>query len=177
MSDEQENLPKDSELFDELYSELKNIARVHMQNERADHTLQPTALINEAYLRMTRGEKNSQWESRKHFLNTAAKVMRRLLIDSARASRSQKRGGDVIRVELTDQLETSQSSSSEYVIALHEALLKFEKVSPKKAELVTLRYFAGLTLEEAAQTLGISPSTASNYWLFGRAWLHRELTA
>jgi len=148
-----------------------------MNREKSDHTLQPTALVNEAYLKMMTGNHPFRWKDKKHFLCTAADVMRRVLIDSARARNSQKRGGGtVIKIEL-DGNEAAQSENLDDVLSVHEALLKFEKLSPEKAQLVKLRYFAGLTVEEAANAISISTATAYNYWLFGRAWLHRELTS
>ena len=164
-----------TKLFDELYDELKSIARIHMGKQHGQQTLQPTALINEAFIRLQRRQKKSEWVSQNHFLRTAAKVMQQVLIDHARTKTRQKRGGKQAPVELTG-IETAEITINDDLLAVHEALLKLEKESPEKAELVTLRFFAGLTIDEAADTLSISRTTAKQWWQFCRAWLHHELS-
>lgn len=166
----------EQELFETLYDELKVIANSHMRKEHANITLQPTALVNEAYLKLMGSKKPVDWKNKKHFLCVAASVMRRVLIDSARGRSRQKRGGSAIKVEL-DGNEPAPCGPDDDVLAVHEALKKFEGASPKQAQLITLRFFGGLTITEAAEVMGISRTTAINYWNFGRAWLHRELSA
>jgi len=168
--------PDDERLFESLHSDLKLIARTHMANEKVGHTLQPTALVNEAYLRMIRREDKIEWESREHFLRVAAAVMRRILIDHARTKTRQKRGGGMTPVELSG-MEASDVSLGDELLAVHEALLKLERGNPKKAEFVSLRFFAGLTIDEAAKVLSISRTTAKQWWQFSKAWLHHELTS
>ena len=163
------------ELFDQLYDELKVIAQSHMKNQQAVHTLQPTALVNEAYLKLMAGKKELFWEDRSHFLCTVAEVMRHVLVDSARSKASKKHGGELLRVELSDELAI-QNKPHHDILALNEALCKFEKVSAEKAKLVSLRYFSGLSLTEAASALSISRATAYNYWQYSKAWLQRELS-
>jgi len=166
-------------LFEVLYDELKNIARNKMRGENAHHTLQPTALLNEAYLRVTGGgEEAVQWRDEKHFLCVASTAMRHILIDSARAKATAKRGGDHIQIDL-DVSELSPKPVTEGaqadVISVHEALLKLQEVHPEQARLIELRFFGGLTIDEAADAMEISRSSAKNYWNFGKAWLYREL--
>jgi len=166
----------DHELFEKLYDELKIIANSHMNREHNPGTLQPTALVNEAYLKLMGDNKKVLWENKKHFLCVAASVMRRVLIDSARSKSRQKRGGNVVRVELNEEEQLVENSPMDDVVSVHDALKKFETVSPEKAQLITLRFFGGLTIDEAAEIMSISRTTAINYWNFGRAWLHRELS-
>jgi len=164
------------ELFDELYTELQVIARGQMSRESPGHTLQPTALINEAYLKLRSGQPAEGWKDDHHFLSTVAKVMRRILIDSARAKATHKRGEGLVQVELKDH-DVVEVGPQDDVFALNEALLKFAKNNEVQARLVELRYFAGLSVTEAAEVLKISRATAHNYWNYSRAWLHRELTS
>ncbi len=166
----------DQKLFETLYDELKVIANSHMNKEYNAFTLQPTALVNEAYLKLMRNDEKILWQNKKHFLCVAASVMRRVLIDSARSKARQKRGGDMVKVELSGNEPIEETSPLNDVVSVHEALKKFEKVSPEKAQLITLRFFGGLTIDEAADLMSISRTTAIKYWNFGRAWLHRELT-
>lgn len=167
----------DGELFENLYDELKVIANAHMRKENAPVTLQPTALVNEAYLKLMNSEKGVDWQNKKHFLCVAASVMRRVLIDSARSRNRQKRGGNIVKVELDDNDTAANGGMpDDDVLAVHEALTRFEQIAPKQAQLIVLRFFGGLTISEAADAISVSRTTAVNYWNFGRAWLHKELS-
>ena len=157
-----------------LYDELRRLAAQKLANERPGQTLQATALVHEAYLRLVDVEKAQHWSSRGHFFAAAAEAMRRILVDKARRKNSAKHGGDWVRIEIAD-IESTTGSKSDNLIALDEALTKLAAEEPAKAELVKLRYFAGLSIEEAADALGISRTTASRYWTYARVWLFAEL--
>ncbi|HXP09386.1 MAG TPA: sigma-70 family RNA polymerase sigma factor, partial [Acidobacteriaceae bacterium] len=144
-----------------VYDELHRLAKSYMQRERLDHTLQPTALINEAYLRLARG--NVDWQGRQHFIGVAANVMRRLLVDHARAHNAEIRAGGLQRVELDEGLLVWSERSDE-VLALHEALTMLEGVDPRQAKVVELRYFGGFSLEEIGDLMEISPRTVKRHW-------------
>lgn len=163
-----------AQLLPLVYEELRRIARSRMSNERAEHTLQATALVHEAYLRLL-GNSNPQWEGRGHFFAAAAEAMRRILIEHARAKQAVKRGGRVDRVDRVELDDfpaiTGPWDKIDDLLSLDEALVRLERADPAKAELVKLLYFAGLNLEEAAAAQGISRSTAYRHWLFARAWL------
>ncbi len=158
-----------------VYDELRKLAAVHLANEQPGQTLQPTALVHEAYLRLVGGANPEQWNSRGHFFAAAGVAIRRILIENARRKKSLKRGGGWLRKQLNDELPPSLPEPQEDLLALDDALRKFADVKPQAAELVQLRYFAGLTLEEAARTLEISPRTARRFWALARAWLRREI--
>lgn len=155
-----------------VYDELRKLASAKLAQEKPGQTLQATALVHEAYLRMVGGEASQSYRDRRHFFASAATAMRRILIDGARAKRSQKRGGDFERIPLDD---IADSVSNEDLLALNEALEKLAEEDPLKAQLVELRYFAGLTGDQAAEVLGISPSAADRHWAFARAWLKAEV--
>jgi RNA polymerase sigma factor (TIGR02999 family) len=157
-----------------VYDELRQLARQRLAQERPGQTLQPTALVHEAYLRLVGGEEARPWNSRGHFFVAAAEAMRRILIDNARRKRRPKHGGDRQRVDLDESL--CGSEGEENLLALDDALTRLARQEPRKAELVKLRYFAGLSLEEAAACLGISPATAKRYWAVARAWLFDALS-
>jgi RNA polymerase sigma factor (TIGR02999 family) len=159
-----------------VYDELRQLAATHLAKEKPGQTLQPTALVHEAYLRLVGGANPEQWNSRGHFFAAAAVAIRRILIDNARRKRSLKRGGQFVRQEL-DELPLALPEPREDVLALDEALRKLEVADPQAAKLVQLLYFAGLTLPEAARTLGVSPRTAGSLWAYARAWLRREIEA
>lgn len=144
-----------------------------MAQEKPGQTLQATALVHEAYLRLVDVEKAQHFNSRGHFFAAAAEAMQRILVGNARRKKSQKRGGSVQRAEL-DVAELASEQQCERLIALDEALARFAQIDPTKAELVRLRYFAGFTIREAADALGISTATADRYWAYARAWLQRE---
>jgi len=156
-----------------VYQELRRLARAQMAEERASHTLQATALVHEAYLRLL-GDEDTSWDGRRHFFAAAAEAMRRILIEHARRKNSLKQGGQNHRVNLDDEIPpiASPCENVDDLLALDEALHRLSMVDAAKAELVKLLYFAGLNLEEAAAVRGISRTTAYRHWLFARAWLH-----
>jgi len=159
-----------------VYDELRQLATQKLAQEKPGQTLQATALVHEAYLRLVDVEQAQQWNSRGHFFAAAAEAMRRILIDNARRRHSQRRGGAAERRSL-DGLAAAVPASDDEMLAVNEALERLQKVDPSKAELVKLRYFGGLTVPEAALALGISVTTANRYWAYARAWLHEELAA
>ena len=156
-----------------VYEELRRLAAHKMSQEKPDHTLQATALVHEAYIRLA-GSEAQGWSGRTHFFSAAAEAMRRILIDNARRKKSLKRGGAHQKVSL-DRAELAIKGPSEDVVALDQALAKLTTVDPVKADLVKLRYFAGLTNDQAGQILGISHNTVDKYWAYARAWLRLEL--
>ena len=155
-----------------VYNELHRLAKSYMRRERSDHTLQPTALINEAYLRLAR--ENVDWQSRQHFIGFAANVMRHLLVDHARAHNAERRAGDLERVELEEGFMISRERSKE-VIALHDALSTLEQVDPRQAKVVELRYFGGFSVEEIGEILEISPRSVKRHWALARIWLFKHM--
>jgi RNA polymerase sigma factor (TIGR02999 family) len=157
-----------------VYDELRRLAAQKLAQEKPGQTLQPTALVHEAYLRLVDGEQVSNWNSRGHFFAAAAEAMRRILVEQARKRARLKRGGDRQRLDL-DALQLSVPEAADELLALDEALTDFAHKHPGKAAFVKLRYFAGLTVEEAAHSLGISTSTADRHWTFARAWLFRRI--
>lgn len=156
-----------------VYKELRRLAEYKMSNEPPGHTLQATALVHEAYIRLV-GSEARNWKSRTHFFCSAAEAMRRILIDNARRKQRQKRGGGQHKIDI-DEIEITSETSSDDIISLNEALTKFAEEDSTKAELVKLRYFAGLTIEQTAEMLGISRATAERYWSYARAWLFHEI--
>jgi len=165
-----------AELLPLVYEQLRTLAARRMRQERPDQTLQATALVHEAYLRLVDTTKIQLWESRWHFFAAAAESMRRILVDNARRRGRLKRGGELSRVDL-EKLELTIDNPPEELIALDEALTKLAEEQPAKARLVNLRYFGGLTHEEAAQAMGISTSTADRHWAYARAWLYRYMAS
>jgi RNA polymerase sigma factor (TIGR02999 family) len=165
-----------ADLLPVVYDELRKLAAVRLAGEKSGHTLQPTALVHEAYLRLV-GAVDAGWDSRGHFFAAAAEAMRRILIDRARTRQSQKRGGDRRRVELDAGavLAAPDDRAAADLLALDEALRQFELDEPAKAQLVKLRYFAGLSVQDAAAALGISPATAKRHWIYARSWLYGKL--
>jgi RNA polymerase sigma factor (TIGR02999 family) len=158
-----------------VYGELRRLAAQELAHEKPGQTLQATALVHEAYLRLVGAEQDACWNSRGHFFGAAAEAMRRILVDSARRKKAQKRGGDARRVTI-DAAELPTPAQDDKVLALDEALAKLGQQDPTKAQLVKLRYFAGLTVRDAAAALGISTATADRYWTYTRAWLQREMS-
>jgi RNA polymerase sigma factor (TIGR02999 family) len=156
-----------------VYAELRKLAASKMAREREGQTLQPTALVHEAWLRLV-SEGARRFENRAHFFASAAEAMRRILVDRARRRLAVRHGGGLQKVEFDDELIES-GQPDDQLLAVHEALDKLSSKHPLQAELVKLRYFTGLTIEEAAELLNISVSTAGNYWLFARTWLLREI--
>jgi RNA polymerase sigma factor (TIGR02999 family) len=157
-----------------VYDELRKLAAGKLAQEKPGQTLQATALVHEAYLRLVDAEKAQHWDSARHFFAAAAEAMRRILIESSRHKRSEKHGGQRRRVSL-DDIEAVAGARSIDLLALDEALNKLATEDPAKAQLVTLRYFAGLSVQEAADALGISRATADRYWSYARTWLFCEL--
>jgi RNA polymerase sigma factor (TIGR02999 family) len=158
-----------------VYDELRRVAAQKLAQEKPGQTLQATALVHEAYLRLVDAELAQHWNSRGHFFAAAAEAMRRILVDAARSRSAGKRGGGRLRVEV-DVAEFAAPQDDQKLLALEEALAKLEAHHPAKAQLVKLRYFAGLSTREAAESLGISTATADRYWAYARAWLQREMT-
>ena len=158
-----------------MYDQLRRLARRRLRQERPDHTLQATALVHEAYLRLADGSGVRQWDGRWHFFAAAAEAMRRILVESARSRERVKRGGRRERVSLDDDAQLTIDNPPDDLLALDEALAELASKHPAKAELVKLRYFAGLTTEEAARALSISVSTAERHWAYARAWLFRRI--
>ncbi len=161
------------ELLPLVYDELRRLAAHRMASEAADHTLQPTALVHEAWLRLT-GDENQKWDGRGHFFGAAAEAMRRILIDQARRKRALRHGGDQVAVDI-QEVDLASSSGDDQLLAVNDALDKLAVEHKVEAELVKLRYFVGLTIDEAAEILDISPRTAKYYWTHARAWLFREI--
>jgi RNA polymerase sigma factor (TIGR02999 family) len=159
-----------------VYDELRKLAAQKLALEKAGQTLQATALVHEAYLRMVGAGDDHRWDHSGHFFAAAAEAMRRILVENARRKRSIKLGGGLVRREL-DDIQLATPELGEDLEALDEALNRLAKKDPIKADLVKLRHFAGLTIEEAAQALGISMTTANRYWAYARAWLHQEITS
>jgi RNA polymerase sigma factor (TIGR02999 family) len=163
-----------------VYERLRRMARGYMQNERPGHTLQTTALVNEAFLRLV-DTRNLDWTDRTHFFAVCARVMRRILVDAARSRAAIKRGGHVDRAEHStainlDQLPDPASEMSAQVCALDEALSMLAQIDPRRAQVIELRFFGGLTVEETAQVVQTSPQTVMREWKLARAWLARELS-
>lgn len=156
-----------------VYNELRRLAASYLRRERSDHTLQPTALVHEAYLRLIE-ERSVDWHSRSHFFSVSAKVMRRILVDHARAHLADKRGSGLPKVALTESIAMSKEHPAE-LLAVDEALTRLAALDPQQARIVELRIFAGLTVEETAAALNISPATVKRDWSVAKAWLMREL--
>jgi RNA polymerase sigma factor (TIGR02999 family) len=158
-----------------VYDELRRLAAQRLAGEGPGHTLQPTALVHEAYLKLVGPEPQRPWHGRAHFFAAAAEAMRRILIDHARRKGRARRGGGRKRVEL-EEIDPATEEGADDLLALDEALGRLAAADPRRAELVRLRYFAGLTLEQAAELLGISRATADRHWAFARAWLYDAMT-
>jgi RNA polymerase sigma factor (TIGR02999 family) len=158
-----------------VYDELRKLAAEKLAQEKPGQTLQATALVHEAYLRLVDVEEAQHWNSRGHFFAAAAEAMRRILIEHARRKQSRKRGGDRVRQDLDAVVDLAAPESPEEVLALDEALQKLAAKDKSAADVVHLRFFAGLPMPEVAKLLGISPRTADRLWAYARAWLHREI--
>ena len=167
------NPTTNAELVESVYDELKMIARRHMSRERSDHTLQATALVNEAYMRLI-GDEPVSWENRGHFYAAAAESMRRILIDHARKKGRQKRGGDRRRVPI-DLLDLAREGDSDDILAIDEAIVRLEKEDARAASVVRLRFYAGLSVEQTAKVLNVSERTVMREWRFARAALYRNI--
>jgi len=168
----------DKESLDKLmpvvYDELRRQAARYLRREQAGHTLQTTALIHEAYVRLV-DQRNVQWQNRAHFFGIAAQMMRRILVDHARTKKRAKRGGSDIRVSLDDATVAVKGQDLD-VVAVDEALSRLEQIDKQQSRVVELRFFSGLTVEETAEVMGISPATVKRDWSMAKAWLHRELS-
>jgi RNA polymerase sigma factor (TIGR02999 family) len=162
-----------AELLPLVYEELRRLAARRLASERQGHTLQPTALVHEAWLRIS-GSAERHWNGRQHFFAAAAEAMRRILVDHARRRRAAKRGAGVERLDL-DEVDIAAPAPDDQLLAVDEAVAKFERVDARKAELVKLRYFVGLSFEEVAAVLGIAVPTAKQWWAYARAWLRVEI--
>ena len=169
---EQGNEAARDELIPLVYDALRRIARYHLRGERAGHTLQTTALINEAYLKLV--EQSVPWQSREHFFGIAARLMRQILVDYARARQRLKRGGDRQQITLTSEAEIIDGKDAD-LLALNEALETLAQVDPQRSQIVELRFFGGLTIEETAHVMGISTPSVERGWRAARAWLQTEL--
>jgi RNA polymerase sigma factor (TIGR02999 family) len=164
-----------NELLSLVYEELRRLAAAKMASEAPGQTLQATALVHEAWLRLTNDDKR-KWNDRTHFFAAAAEAMRRILVDNARIKRAQRHGGGLARVEMPE-IACAVAQNEDQILAVNEALEKFAAQDKQKAELVKLRYFVGMTIEEAAEALGISTGTAKRHWAYARAWLAEEIKA
>jgi RNA polymerase sigma factor (TIGR02999 family) len=162
-----------AELTPLIYEELRRLAHHYMEGERPNHTLQTTALVNEAYLRLI-DQSNPRWESRAHFFAVAARAMRQILVSYARSNRAQKRGGGVARIELDEAAILSPEQSNE-IVDVHEALEKLATLDERKAQVVELKYFGGLNHDEIAEVLKVSTMTVRRDWMFAKTWLYDEL--
>ena len=157
-----------------VYDELRRLANHYLQRERSDHTLQSTALVHEAYLRLA-GQNTPQWQNRAHFFGIAARVMRQILVEYARAHSAAKRGGvSACKITLDESLELAQKTDID-VVALDGALERLNELDPQQSRIVELRFFTGLTIEDTAEVMDLSPATVKRDWTSARAWLHREI--
>jgi RNA polymerase sigma factor (TIGR02999 family) len=163
-----------AELLPLVYGELRKLAAQRLAQEKPGHTLQPTALVHEAYLRLVGQDADQPWDGRGHFFAAAAEAMRRILVDHARRRGSQKRGGGGTRVSLDPDCLPAADLDAD-VLTVHDALGRLAAIEPKVAELVTLRYFGGLTISQAAEVQGVAPRTAYAWWAYARAWLAADL--
>lgn len=162
-----------AELIPLVYDELRRLAAWRLRQEASAQTLQATALVHEAYMKLSPGD--AKWEGRKHFFSAAAEAMRRILIDRARRRKAVRHGGEMNRTEYVEEGIAAPSSDDDELLAVHELLDRLAELEPRKAEVVKMRYFVGMTIEETAEALGISTPTAKRDWTFARAWLYREL--
>ena len=157
-----------------VYGELRRLAHYHLQRERGEHTLQSTALVHEAYLRLA-GNTPPQWQNRAHFFGIAAHVMRQILVEYARGHAAEKRGGSACRVTLDESIALSAQVDVD-VVALDQALTELSEMDEQQGRIVELRFFGGLTIEDTSEVLGISPATVKRDWITARAWLHRAIS-
>ena len=157
-----------------LYDELRRLAGSYLRKERVDHTLQPTALVHEAYMKLI-DQRNVKWQNRAHFFGIAAQVMRRILLDHARKHLAEKRGGDAEKLPLEEELLVVSHGRSAELVALDDALAELAKFDADKAKLVELRYFVGLSIEETAEVMGVSVATVNRQWRLAKAWLFNQL--
>jgi RNA polymerase sigma factor (TIGR02999 family) len=167
----------DREALDSLmplvYEELRHLARHYLRQERPDHTLQSTALVHEAFMRLV-GQNPSEWKSRAHFYGIAARLMRQILVDHARNRRAAKRGGNSLKLTLNEALAGSKGKDLD-ILALDDALNNLAQLNPQQSHIVELRFFSGLSIEDTSEVLGVSPATVKRNWTTARAWLFREM--
>jgi RNA polymerase sigma factor (TIGR02999 family) len=156
-----------------VYEELRHLARHYLRMERPDHTLQSTALVHEAFVRLV-GQDPPEWKNRTHFYGVAARLMRQILVDHARAHGAAKRGGNSVKLALDENVSQSKSMDLD-ILALDEALTKLTQVSSQQCQIVELRFFSGLSIEDTSEVLGVSPATVKRNWTTARAWLFREM--
>jgi len=161
------------ELMRIVYKELRRLANHYLRSERSDHTLQPTALVHEAYLRLS-GQKQVRWQNRAHFFGVAAQMMRRVLVDHARANHRAKRGGATQKLSFDEAMYLHRNQEAQ-VVALDEALTRLKEIDSRKSDVVELRYFGGLSVDETAEVLGVSPHTVMRDWNMAKAWLYQEI--
>jgi len=158
-----------------IYNELRRLASRHLKNERGDHTLQPTALVHEAFMRMVR-EPQPSWQNRGHFFGVAARLMRQILVDHARRHQSLKRGGAFARSTFEEELPVYSREKSAELLALDDALSRLARQDDRQSRIVELKFFAGLDIDEISKVLQVSPRTVKRDWTMARAWLHQEMT-
>jgi RNA polymerase sigma-70 factor, ECF subfamily len=171
LSDGQETAPE--RLMPLVYDELRKLAQAYLENERSDHTLQATALVHEAYIRLV-DWKNVSWQNRAHFFALAAQVMRRILVDHARQKKAEKRGGSLTKLALEEAVRFPQQGEVD-LIALDDALEALASLDPAQSRIVELRFFGGLTIEETAEAMRVSPATVKREWTLAKAWLHKRV--
>jgi RNA polymerase sigma-70 factor, ECF subfamily len=165
--------PAVDQLMPVVYEQLRRLAKRHLAGQRRGHTLQTTDLVNEAYLKLAH-RRETEWKDRPHFVAVASRAMRCVLVDYARGRCSAKRGGNPVRVSLTEAEQGAEPGSAE-IIAVHDALTRLAGIDPRKSQIVELRYFGGLSVEEIAELIGLSARTVKREWRWARAWLYREL--
>ncbi|MGC0772546.1 MAG: sigma-70 family RNA polymerase sigma factor [Candidatus Acidiferrum sp.] len=156
-----------------VYDELRTVAQHYLRKERPDHTLQSTALVHEAFMRLV-GQKPPEWKNRKHFYGVAARLMRQILVDHARGLRASKRGGDAIKLSLNEGLVGNNNKGLD-ILALDDSLNRLAQINPQQSQIVELRFFSGLSIEDTSEVLGVSPATVKRSWTTARAWLFREM--
>lgn len=156
-----------------VYDELRTVAQHYLRKERPDHTLQSTALVHEAFMRLV-GQKPPEWKNRKHFYGVAARLMRQILVDHARGLRASKRGGDVVKLSLNEGLVGNNNKGLD-ILALDDSLNRLAQINPQQSQIVELRFFSGLSIEDTSEVLGVSPATVKRSWTTARAWLFREM--
>jgi RNA polymerase sigma factor (TIGR02999 family) len=165
-----------NQILPHIYDELKRLAGSYLRRERPDHTLQPTALVHEAYMKLI-DQKNVRWQNRAHFFGIAAQVMRRILMDHARKHKAEKRGGEADKLPIDEGIIVVSQESSSQLLALDDALKTLAELDPQKAKIVELRYFGGLSIEETAEVMGVSVPTINRQWKMAKAWLYGQLAA
>ncbi len=162
------------ELIPAVYGELRRMADRYLRHERPDHSLQPTALVHEAYLRLI-DQRQVEWQNRAHFFGVAAQMMRRILVDHAKACGREKRGGGAHKIPLDEAMNLTEQESAD-LVALDDAMKRLEEIDPRKSRVVELRYFGGLSVEETAEILAVSRKTVMRDWNLAKAWLHQEIS-